>query len=142
VITIRGISINGFCNGIRGINVISAKAVNIEDCVIFRFANEGILINDANGVAVDIRNSVIRDNTTEGISLASASSQAKINLDNVRVSGNGGNGVRVLAGGRLVDHNCLFSHNAASSVLADTVGAGTVAHARIRTSRLAEYPRA
>src|SRR5688572_8573048 len=39
VITLRGLSINGFCNGIRGINVISAKTVNIEDVVIFRFAN-------------------------------------------------------------------------------------------------------
>src|SRR5437660_12771571 len=36
VITIRGISINGFCNGIRGMNILQAKTVNIEDCVIFR----------------------------------------------------------------------------------------------------------
>src|SRR5213593_1486844 len=37
VITIRGISINGFCNGINGINILQAKTVNVEDCVIFRF---------------------------------------------------------------------------------------------------------
>src|SRR2546430_5064824 len=48
VITLRGLSINGACNGIRGINILAAKTVNIEDCVIFRFANEGILSGDAN----------------------------------------------------------------------------------------------
>src|SRR4030081_2631386 len=45
VITLRGLSIDGACNGIRGVNVIQAKTVNIEDCVIFRFANEGILVH-------------------------------------------------------------------------------------------------
>jgi hypothetical protein len=69
VITLRGLSINGACNGIRGVNVIQAKAVNIEDCVIFRFANEGILVNDPDGVKVNIRNSVIRDNAGDGVSL-------------------------------------------------------------------------
>src|SRR5882762_1399364 len=55
VITLRGLSINGACNGIRGINVLQAKTVNIEDCVIFRFANEGILVNDSDGVALNVR---------------------------------------------------------------------------------------
>src|SRR6188508_3070912 len=32
VITIRGLSINGFCNGISGINILQAKTVNVEDC--------------------------------------------------------------------------------------------------------------
>src|SRR6185295_6728653 len=42
VVTLRGLTINGACNGIRGVNVTGRmpKAVNIEDCVIFRFTNE------------------------------------------------------------------------------------------------------
>ena len=36
VITLRGLSINGACSGTRGINVLVAKTVNVEDCVIFR----------------------------------------------------------------------------------------------------------
>src|ERR1700741_3889593 len=43
VVTIRGISIDGFCNGISGINILQAKTVNVEDCVIFRF-------NTGNGI--------------------------------------------------------------------------------------------
>src|SRR6478609_5461193 len=40
VVTIRGISIDGFCNGINGISIVNnmPKAVNVEDCVIFRFS--------------------------------------------------------------------------------------------------------
>src|SRR5213596_967627 len=30
VITIRGLSINGACNGIRGMNILQAKTVNVE----------------------------------------------------------------------------------------------------------------
>src|SRR5580765_4697389 len=48
VVTLRGLSINGACNGIRGINFIGGKTLNIEDCVIFRFAQEGILVNLSN----------------------------------------------------------------------------------------------
>ncbi len=134
VITIRGISINGACNGIRGMNILQAKTVNIEDCVIFRFANEGILVNESNDLALNVRNSVIRDNAGEGISLSTSSSTLKAALDNVRLSGNGANGVRVFAGGRLVARNCVFSHNGANGILVDAVGAGTVAHARVWAS--------
>jgi Right handed beta helix region len=138
VITIRGISINGFCNGIRGINVIQAKTVNIEDCVIFRFANEGILVNETSSTELNlnVRESVIRDNAGEGISLTSSTGQVKAALDHVRVSGNGSNGVRALAGARVVANNCVFSHNAANGVLADAVGAGTIAHVRVWRSEL------
>ncbi len=136
VITLRGLTINGACNGIRGMNILQAKTVNIEDCVIFRFANEGIRVNETTSAELNlnVRNSVIRDNTGEGISLTSTSGLVKATLDNSRVSGNGANGVRVLAGARFVARNCVFSHNAANGILADAVGAGTVAHARIWAS--------
>src|SRR5207237_1361037 len=42
IVTIRGISINGACTGVRGINFIQGAALNVEDCVIFRQAGEGI----------------------------------------------------------------------------------------------------
>jgi len=62
VITLRGLSINGFCNGVNGINILQAKTVNVEDCVIFRFnTGNGITSSDANGVNLNVRNSVIRD---------------------------------------------------------------------------------
>src|SRR5689334_19418047 len=56
VITIRGISINGFCNGLRAINILQAKTVNIEDCVMFRFAGPGVLVNETNDLQLNVRN--------------------------------------------------------------------------------------
>src|SRR5882762_2488370 len=36
VVTLRGLTINGACNGIRGVSIVNnmPKSVNIEDCVI------------------------------------------------------------------------------------------------------------
>jgi len=127
VITLRGLSINGACNGIRGINVIQAKTVNVEDCVIFRFANEGILVNDADGVAVNVRNSVIRDNAGDGVSLASSGSFAKATLDNIRLSGNG-NGLHAKGGSKVTARNCVFSNNTSNGVFVDGNTGLAVAH--------------
>src|SRR5678809_1138315 len=87
VVTIRGISINGFCNGINGINILQAKTVNVEDCVIFRFnTGNGITVNETNDLNLNVRNSVIRDNTLDGINTVTSGAANKINvtLDNVR----------------------------------------------------------
>ena len=128
VITLRGLSINGACNGIRGINFIQAKTVNIEDCVIFRFANEGILVNLTNtGMALNVRNSVIRDNVGDGISTvtSSASLTVKTTLDNVRLSGNG-NGLHARSGSRVTARSCVFSNNTQNGVFGDAVAANFV----------------
>src|SRR4029078_1633173 len=70
VVTIRGISINGFCNGINGINILQAKTVNVEDCVIFRFnTGNGITVNETNDLNLHVRNTVVRDNTLDGINI-------------------------------------------------------------------------
>src|SRR5215470_1737732 len=90
VVTIRGISINGFCNGINGINILQAKTVNVEDCVIFRFSTgNGITVNDTNGCRLNVRNSVIRDNTLDAINaVAAAATPTRITLSNVSLNGN------------------------------------------------------
>jgi hypothetical protein len=127
VVTLRGLSINGACNGIRGINVIQGARLNVEDCVIFRFANEGILINKSGDFALNVRNSVIRDNAGEGISLASTSGgQIKTTLDNIRSSGNL-NGLRAKTGSRVSANNCVFSNNVNNGIFVDGATAGFAA---------------
>src|SRR5437764_1848791 len=67
VITIRGLSIDGFCNGINGINVLQAKTVNVEECVIFRFnTGKGITVNETNGLDLLDSNTVMTDHTHDG----------------------------------------------------------------------------
>ena len=69
VITLRGLSINGACTGLNGIRVLQAKTVNVEDCVIFRFTTHGIDVAETNNVQVNIRNSSVRDNAGDGLSI-------------------------------------------------------------------------
>jgi hypothetical protein len=131
VVTIRGVSINGACNGIRGFNILQAKAVNIEDCVIFRFANEGILVNDPDGMALNVRNTVIRDNAGDGVSLTAAAGLIKATLDNVRISGSGLNGLHVKSRASLTARNSVVSNNTGNGVFVDAVTGGTTAAARL-----------
>src|SRR5215510_707438 len=135
VITIRGISINGFCNGINGINILQAKTVNVEDCVIFRFnTGNGITVNETSDLALNVRNSVIRDNTLDAINTftSSASLKVTVTLDNVRLSGSG-NGLHARSGSRVTAHNCEFSNNTTNGVFVDAAGAN-FATARIWNS--------
>ncbi len=137
VITIRGISINGFCNGIRGMNILQAKTVNVEDCVIFRFAGEGILVNETSALNLNVRNTVIRDNVGDGINATtnSASLRVRGTLDNVRLSGNG-NGLHVRSGASFTARNCVFSNNTTNGVFADAAASTGPAIAFIHHSQV------
>ena len=135
VITIRGVSIDGACGGLRGMNIIQAKTVNVEDVMIFRFTNEGILVNDSDGIALNVRNSVIRDNVGDGVSVTSPGGLANATLQNSSFNGNG-NGVHALAGARVNARNCVFASNTSNGVFADAVGLGTIAVARVWASQI------
>jgi hypothetical protein len=123
VITIRGISIDGFCNGINGINVLQAKTVNVEDCVIFRFnTGNGITVNETNDCALNVRNTVIRDNTLDGINTTSSGGTVKVTLEKVSLTGNG-NGLHARQSTRAVANNCNFSNNTTNGVFSDATAA-------------------
>ncbi len=124
VVTIRGISINGFCNGIRGMNILQAKTVNIEDCVIFRFANEGVLVNETNDITLNLRNTVIRDNTGDGLSAVTSggANTVRVMLDNVSLTGNS-NGLHARSGSRVTARRSSFSNNTSNGIFVDAVGA-------------------
>lgn len=137
VITIRGISINGFCNGINGINILQAKTVNVEDCVIFRFSTgNGITVNDTNGCRLNVRNSVIRDNTLDAINaVAAAATPTRITLSNVSLNGNA-NGIHARSGVTVTAEECSFSGNTAAGVFADNTVGGSFAVIRVNRSQI------
>jgi len=126
VITIRGISINGFCNGLRAINILQAKTVNIEDCVMFRFAGPGVLVNESNDLQLNVRNTVIRDNTGAGLDLNTTSGLVKASLYEVSLTGNN-HGLHAKNNTRVIAEDCVFSNNTTNGVFADaTAGVATV----------------
>jgi hypothetical protein len=123
VITIRGLSIDGFCNGINGINVLQAKTVNVEDCVIFRFSTgNGITVNETNGCNLNVRNTVIRDNTLDGINTTSSSGFVTVTLDRVSLIGNG-NGLHARSGTKATARASVFSNNSTNGIFVDAAGA-------------------
>src|ERR1041385_5322829 len=126
VITIRGISINGFCNGLRAMNILQAKTVNIEDCVMFRFAGPGILVNETNDLTLNIKNTVVRDNTGAGLDLNTTSGLVKASLFHVSLTGNN-HGLQAINNTRVLANNCVFSNNTTNGVFSDaTSGVATV----------------
>jgi hypothetical protein len=125
VVTIRGISINGFCNGISGINILQAKTVNVEDCVIFRFnTGNGITVNETSDLNLHVTNTVIRDNTNDGINATTSSPTLRVRatLDHVRLSGNN-NGLHARSGASFTVRNSVLSNNTTNGVFCDGAGA-------------------
>jgi hypothetical protein len=133
VVTIRGLSINGFCSGLDGIKVLNTgpKAVNIEDCVIFRFTGNGVNFATTSSSQLNIRNTVLRDNTTDGLAVSTTSGQVKASLVHCSFDGNG-NGVHAKINSRLGADYCNFSGNTGNGALADG-GTGVI---RISNSSL------
>jgi hypothetical protein len=88
----------GTRTGIRGISILSAKEVHIEDMFIINFVNEGV--RDARTTAggkLYIRNSTIRDNGGTGVAVAGTGiPQVNAEIDNSHISKNS-NGVAVAA---------------------------------------------
>lgn len=126
VVTIRGISINGFCNGINGINILQAKTVNVEDCVIFRFnTGNGITVNETSGLNLNVRNTVIRDNTLDGINTTSSGGNVNVTLEQVSLIGNG-NGLHARSGTRATARSCVFSNNTTNGIFGDAQAAALV----------------
>jgi hypothetical protein len=128
-VTIRGISINGVgtsCSfGLNGINVVNTgpKDVNIEDCVIAHFTN-GINVNVTSGTDLRIRNTVIRDNSGDGVAVNTSGGTVKGSFVNSSFNGNS-NGVHAKINARLSADQCNFAGNANNGVLADG-GTGVV----------------
>ncbi|SRR6266545_521598 len=137
VITLRGISIDGFCNGVHGINILQAKTVNVEDCVIFRFSTgNGITSTDPGGVNLNVRNSVIRDNTLDGINTTTTTSGfTSVVLENVRLSGNA-NGLHARAGTRVSARNSVFSSNTTNGIFVDSTNASFFASVSVWASQI------
>lgn len=136
VVTIRGISINGFCNGLSGISILQAKTVNVEDCVIFRMGGNGITSTDNNGLKVNVRNTVIRDCGGDGINMvAAAATPARLTLHLVRLSGNV-NGLHARSGVTATATESVFSNNSAAGVFSDNTVASSFAVIRVQRSQI------
>lgn len=135
VITIRGLSINGFCNGLRAMNILQAKTVNIEDCVMFRFAGPGILVNESSDLALNIRNTVVRDNTGAGLDMTSSGGTVKFSIQDCSFNGNL-HGIHAKSRTQGTVDRSVMANNTTNGVFADATAAGSVGIVRVWNSQI------
>src|SRR5438552_2147053 len=95
VVILRNLRINGIGSGLNGIRFLSGKDLNVENCFIFGFTQNGVdvALNQAFQASVHVINSVFKNNGGVGIRAANAVAPAvqvvvdhtQIMLDNIGI---------------------------------------------------------
>jgi hypothetical protein len=125
-VRLRGLSINGSGasgtigtrTGVRGVRILDALVVEIEDTVITDFVTNGIADSrTSTGGKLVIRNSVIRDVTGSGI-LAAGANPNNVSIENVHSNANGF-GVAAATGNRVSIARSVFAGNNTAGVEGD-----------------------
>lgn len=133
VVTIRGLDFDGIGgSGTKGIQIIQAGKVQIEDCQIYGFNPRGISVEPAtNPVQVFISNTRIKESAFNGIVVAPAtpSIHAQVTLNNVEISENTNFGLSVTAGSSVIVRNSVIADNGFgttfANIRADATGGAT-----------------
>jgi hypothetical protein len=125
-VRLRGLSINGTGSsgtigtrtGVRGVRILDAAVVEIEDTVISDFTTNGIAdTRTSTGGKLLIRNSVVRDVTGAAISPAGANPN-NVSIENVHAI-NSGFGLAVGTGNKVSVARSVFSGNTTAGVEGD-----------------------
>ena len=125
-VRIRGLSINGTGasgtigtrTGLRGISILQAAVVFVEDTVISDFSLQGISDTRSGGGKLFVRNSVVRNNSGAGIAVAGAATNNAV-IENIH-SNNNGFGVAAATGNRVSVARSVLSGNTSSGVEGDS----------------------
>ncbi len=145
---LKGISINvssaGTRSGIRGVNILSALQVHLENVLIDNFTQQGIADVRTSGGTLFVSGTNIRNNGIAGIGLAPSGGTLNVTLDKVllegnaigiaagaanlnvlikqsMISGNATNGVQAEAGRVTLEGNAISANNVGVQVAAATV---------------------
>jgi hypothetical protein len=125
-VRLRGLSINGSGasgtigtrTGVRGVRILDALVVEIEDTVITDFVTNGIADSrTSTGGKLLIRNSVIRDVTGSAI-LAAGANPNNVSIENVHAI-NSGFGVAAATGNKVSIARSVFAGNTTAGVEGD-----------------------
>jgi hypothetical protein len=132
-ITLRALSINGVGNGLRGVRILSAKAVHIENCDITGFRGSpgrGVDINLATGAStqVFISESTIANNIAAGVAVVPSSGTPTVKVQITdSILTNNASGVFAGEGGIFTLENTTASGNTIAGIDA----AGTIAPGQV-----------
>ena len=125
-VRLRGLSINGSGpsgtvgtrTGVRGVRILNAAVVEIEDTVISDFTTAGIAdARTSTGGKLLVRNSVIRDVTGSGIAAGGANPN-NVSIEKVHAVNNGF-GIAAATGNKVSIARSVFSGNTTAGVEGD-----------------------
>ena len=122
LVILRGLDIDGLGTGLKGIDIIQAGKVLIENCQVYEFTPRGISVEPStNPVQVFISNTRIKGSFSNGIVVAPATSSihAQVTLNNVEIVENTNFGLSVTAGSSVIVRDSVISDNGFSSSLAN-----------------------
>lgn len=127
VVVLRGLTIEGAGSGLKGIAIISAGKVVIENCYIRGFVPRGISVEpSAANVQVFVSNTRLQGNASNGIVVnPTIPILANVTLDNVSIMDNTNFGISITAGGLVVIRNSTIGENALNTAFADVRVDGT-----------------
>ena len=85
VVILRNLRINGIGSGLNGIRFLSGKDLNVENCYIFGFTQNGIdiALNQASAASVHIIDTVLKNNGGDGVRATNAvTPNVQVGIDN------------------------------------------------------------
>jgi hypothetical protein len=128
-VRIRNLNINGAGTsgsvgtrtGLRGINIIAANAVFVEDTLIRNFTQQGILDARTTGGDLYVNNTIVQDNTSSAIIIAPASGSTRIDATIANsVLERSQDGVRAGSGSRVMVKRSVLSGNTANGAVVES----------------------
>ena len=110
-VILRNLEINGFNTGLRGIVILAANDVVIQNCKVFGFTQRGIEDNRTAGHLM-VTDTTVSNNAQTGIlALPTAASTLKVTLDRVLLHRNGNAGFAITNGAQAtVTHSTSTSN--------------------------------
>jgi len=121
VVILRNLRINGISSGINGIRFLSGKDLNVENCYIFGFTQNGIdvALNQATQASVHVINSVIKNVGGSGIRAAnSTNNNVTVGIDHTSVMIST-IGIEANANSRVVVSNSFIEHATTGGLMVD-----------------------
>jgi hypothetical protein len=126
-VVLRSISIEGAGTGFNGVRMINAGTLQIEDSAINGFTENGIDVESTGVAQVFIKNTVIRNNSGNGIFIQSATSASpvKVTIDKSHLVNNAV-GLLAASSSRVTIHDSVITQNSSVGILAQaSAGAGS-----------------
>jgi parallel beta helix pectate lyase-like protein len=123
--------------GINGIRFLAGKELNVINCYIWGFNQNGIDVepNQANDSSVLVSNTTVKNCNGDGVFIAPVGGGAsKVTVDR-SVFVDCHNGLQARSGSRVVARNSVFSQNTSDGIFINAVGAG-FAQASVWTSMI------